>query len=142
MPSWLPTTAPSWPGSPGLERKDHLLVLPLRPHLPNGDYSVSWRVFSDDGHLESGVLAFRVGAAAAGAGAPRPVLAAASTRPAALDVLARWLLLGGILIAGGTALFFLLVSRTAVTPDGDDDGGWPWSPSRSAAPGSSMPQTA
>ena len=101
-------------GSPRLERKDHLLVLPLRPHLPNGDYSVSWRVFSDDGHLESGVLAFRVGAAAAGAGAPHSVLAAASTRPAALDVLARWLLLGGILIAGGTALFFLLVSRTAV----------------------------
>ena len=55
-------------GSPRLERKDHLLVLPLQPHLPNGDYSVSWRVFSDDGHLESGVLAFRVGAAAAGSG--------------------------------------------------------------------------
>ena len=89
-------------------------MLPLQPHLPNGDYSVSWRVFSDDGHLESGVLAFRVGAAAAGAGAPRPVLAAASTRPGCLDVLARWLLLGGILIAGGTALFFLLVSRAAV----------------------------
>ena len=102
-------------GPPRLERKDHLLVLPLRPHLPNGDYSVSWRVFSDDGHLESGVLAFRVGAAAAGAGAPRPVLAPASTRPGALEILARWLLLGGILIAGGTALFFLLVSRTAAT---------------------------
>ena len=128
-------------GSPGLERKDHLLVLPLRPHLPNGDYSVSWRVFSDDGHLESGVLAFRVGAAAAGAGAPRSVLAAASTRPAALDVLARWLLLGGILIAGGTALFFLLVSRTAVRRMATTMGA-PWSPSRSAAPGSSTPQTA
>ena len=101
-------------GPPRLERKDHLLVLPLQPHLPNGDYSVSWRVFSDDGHLESGVLAFRVGAAAAGAGAPRPVLAAASTGPGFMDVLARWLLLGGILIAGGTALFFLLVSRAAV----------------------------
>ena len=101
-------------GPPRLERKDHLLVLPLRPHLPNGDYSVSWRVFSDDGHLEAGVLAFRVGAAAAGAGAPHSVLAPASTRPGALDVLARWLLLGGILIAGGTALFFLLVSRAAV----------------------------
>ena len=101
-------------GSPRLERKDHLLVLPLQPHLPNGDYSVSWRVFSDDGHLESGVLAFRVGAAPAGAGAPRPVLAAASTGPDFVGLLARWLLLGGILVAGGTALFFLLVSRAAV----------------------------
>ena len=101
-------------GPPRLERKDHLLVLPLQPHLPNGDYSVSWRVFSDDGHLESGVLAFRVGAAPAGAGAPRPVLAAASTGPDFFEVLARWLLLGGILVGGGTALFFLLVSRAAV----------------------------
>jgi copper transport protein len=101
-------------GSPRLERKDHLLVLPLQPHVPNGDYSVSWRAFSDDGHLESGVLAFRVGAAPAGAGAPRPVLAAASTQPDLLEVLARWLLLGGILVGGGTALFFLLVSRAAV----------------------------
>ena len=114
MPSSPPTTARCWPGAPRLERKDHLLVLPLRPHLPNGDYSVSWRVFSDDGHLESGVLAFRVGAAAAGAGAPRSVLEPAATRPGAVDILARWLLLGGILIAGGTALFFLLVSRAAV----------------------------
>ena len=101
-------------GSPRLERKDHLLVLPLTPHLPNGDYSVSWRVFSDDGHLESGVLAFRVGVAAAGAGAPRPVLAPASTRPGGADTLARWLFIGGILLAGGTALFFLIVSPVAV----------------------------
>ncbi len=100
-------------GTPRLERNRHLLVLPLSPHLPNGDYSVSWRVFSDDGHLESGVLAFRVGAAAAGVGAPQPVLAAASTRPGVADVLARWLFIGGILVAGGTALFFLLVSRVA-----------------------------
>ena len=45
------------------------------------------------------------------AGHPRPVLSAASTRPGALDVLARWLYLGGILLAGGGALFHLLVSR-------------------------------
>ena len=101
-------------GAPRLERNDHLLVLPLAPHLPNGDYSVSWRVFSDDGHLESGVLAFRVGAAAAGAGAPRPVLEPAATRPRAADILARWLFIGGILVAGGTALFFLLVSQSAM----------------------------
>src|SRR3954452_20546947 len=59
-------------GPPRLERQDHFLVLPLQPHLPNGDYSVSWRAFSDDGHLESGGIAFRVGAAPAGGGGPRP----------------------------------------------------------------------
>ena len=44
------------------------LVLPLRPGLPHGAYSVRWRVVSNDGHLISGVLAFAVGA-----GSPRPV---------------------------------------------------------------------
>ena len=38
------------------------LVIPLRRGLANGDYSVRWSIFSDDGHLESGVLAFGVGA--------------------------------------------------------------------------------
>jgi copper transport protein len=102
-------------GQPRLERRHQLLVLPLA-RIGNGDYSVSWRVFSDDGHLEAGVLAFRVGPGTAGSGAPTPVLAVASTRPGALDVLARWLFLGGILFAGGTALFALLVSRAAAKP--------------------------
>ena len=44
------------------------LVLPLRPGLPRGAYTVRWRVVSNDGHLVSGVLAFAVGA-----GSPRPV---------------------------------------------------------------------
>ena len=44
------------------------LVIPLRPGLPRGAYSLRWRVVSNDGHLISGVLAFAVGA-----GAPRPV---------------------------------------------------------------------
>src|SRR5204863_8866343 len=37
------------------------LVLPLRPGLPRGAYTVRWRVVSNDGHLISGVLAFAVG---------------------------------------------------------------------------------
>jgi copper transport protein len=97
-------------GKPRLEHGDRELVLPLRP-IGNGDYTVSWRIVSDDGHLESGVFAFRVGAAAAAAGVPRPVLRAASTRPGAADVAARWLYLGGILLAGGGALFYLFVAR-------------------------------
>ena len=37
------------------------LVIPLRHGLSDGVYSVRWAVISDDGHLESGVLAFAVG---------------------------------------------------------------------------------
>jgi copper transport protein len=97
-------------GSPRVERGGHELVLPLES-LGNGDYSVRWAIVSDDGHLESGSLAFRVGPLQAGAGAPRSVLEAESGDPSAGNVFARWLYLGGILVAGGIALFRLLVSR-------------------------------
>ena len=47
-------------GAPSGERRK-TLTIPLRAHLPDGDYSVRWSIISDDGHLESGVLAFAVG---------------------------------------------------------------------------------
>jgi copper transport protein len=81
------------------------LVVPLRPRLPDGDYSVRWAIVSDDGHLESGVLAFAVGV-----GRPPPTAAlraeAAGAQPG--SVAARWLFLGGVLAAVGIALFALL----------------------------------
>ena len=97
-------------GPPRVERGGHELVLPLR-RVRDGDYSVRWRIVSDDGHLESGVLAFRVGPTPFGAGVPRSVLEAESARLSEGNVFARWLFLGGILVAGGSALFELLVSR-------------------------------
>ena len=97
-------------GSPRVERGGHDLVLPLQT-LGNGDYSVRWAIVSDDGHLESGSLAFRVGPPQFGAGVPRSVLEAESGDPSAGNVFARWLYLGGILVAGGIALFRLFVSR-------------------------------
>jgi copper transport protein len=97
-------------GSPRVERGGRELVLPLES-LRNGDYSVRWGIVSDDGHLESGLLAFRVGPLQAGARPPLSVLEAESGRPSTANVFARWLFLGGILVAGGIALFRLLVSR-------------------------------
>lgn len=99
-------------GRPRVDRGGHELVLPLRT-LGDGDYSVRWAIVSDDGHAESGVLAFRVGPAGSGAGLPRSTLTANSERPSTENVFARWLFLGGILVAGGIALFRLLVSRAA-----------------------------
>ena len=97
-------------GPPRLERGGRELLLPLRS-LGNGDYSVRWAIVSDDGHVESGVLAFRVGAPRPGAGAPRSVLENEGGSLSAANVFARWFFLAGILVAGGTALFRLLVSR-------------------------------
>ncbi len=84
------------------------LVVPLRRGLTDGDYTVRWAIVSDDGHLESGVLAFAVGL-----GRARPVatLGAEATGARPADVIARWLFLAGILGSVGIALF-ALVTRT------------------------------
>src|SRR5436305_12449334 len=39
-------------GKPTVRR--HVLTLPLREGLPDGDYSVRWSIVSDDGHQEQG----------------------------------------------------------------------------------------
>lgn len=92
-------------GSPRIEG-GRTLVLPLRAGLGRGDYTVRWAIVSDDGHLESGVLAFAVGL-----GSPKPVasLGAEASGPRAPDVIARWLFLAGVLCAVGVAAFALYV---------------------------------
>src|SRR6266849_1129381 len=85
------------------------LVVPLRRGLANGDYSVRWSVISNDGHLESGVLAFAIGL---GQPVPTAALSPAATQPNAGDVSSRWLFLAGVLAAVGISLF-ALVTRIA-----------------------------
>ncbi|MBA3843732.1 MAG: copper resistance protein CopC/CopD, partial [Actinobacteria bacterium] len=83
------------------------LLIPLRQHLADGDYSVRWSVVSDDGHREEGVLAFAVGA---GRSAPRSVLGA-STPLGWNDILLRTLYYFGLLCGAGTCAFVLLSRR-------------------------------
>lgn len=80
------------------------LVIPLRA-LANGDYSVRWSIISNDGHLESGVIAFAVGL---GRAPPLAGLSAVATGPTVDTVVARWLFLVGVLGAAGIALFALV----------------------------------
>jgi copper transport protein len=81
------------------------LVVPLREGLPDGDYTVLWRVISDDGHKLAGVVSFGIGA---GRPPPSPALSV-DTGPAAQDVISRWLFFAGLLTAAGAALFRLAV---------------------------------
>jgi copper transport protein len=82
------------------------LVVPLRAGLPDGDYTLLWRVLSDDGHRLSGVIAFGVGA-----GRARPTAAlTADNGPSFQDVLARWLFFAGLLTAAGSAFFRFVVA--------------------------------
>ncbi len=87
-----------------------VLVIPVRSGLVNGDYTVLWRVLSDDGHKLSGVLAFGVGTGRA------PPLAALSANngPSVQDLVSRLLLFAGLLAAGGAAFFRFAVGPVPV----------------------------
>jgi copper transport protein len=87
-----------------------VLVVPLRTGLGNGDYTVLWRVRSDDGHTLAGVLAFGVGA---GRAPPQAVLSA-DNGPSAQDVLSRLLFFAGLLTAAGAAFFRFAVGPVPV----------------------------
>jgi copper transport protein len=97
------------------------LVIPLRK-LGDGDYTVRWRVLSNDGHTVQGVFAFAVGA---GRAAPSPVLSAGGGLGAA-TVISRWLFFAGLLVAAGVALFMPLAWGPARRAAGiEDDGAGP-----------------
>ena len=87
-----------------------MLIVPLRRGLGDGDYTVLWRIVSDDGHREAGVISFAVGA---GRAPPNAALSAPSG-PFATDVLSRWLFLAGLLTAAGGAFFRLAVGPASV----------------------------
>lgn len=77
-----------------------MLVVPLNIKH-DGDYTVLWRIVSDDGHAEAGVIAFAVGSGRA----PPTASLAAGNGPSARDVVSRWLLFAGLMVAAGGAVF-------------------------------------
>ena len=85
------------------------IVLPLRPHLPRGTYSATWRVVSADTHVVSGSITFGLGVQ------PGAGVAATPDHTGPLDVIAdiaEGLIYAGlVLLAGVTAAARLL---------------WPW----------------
>jgi copper transport protein len=82
-----------------------VLVVPLRASLRDGDYTVLWRVLSDDGHPLAGVAAFGVGRGRA----PPNAALSVDNGPTAQDVVSRWLFFAGLLTAAGAALFRLAI---------------------------------
>jgi copper transport protein len=87
-----------------------VLVIPLRSDLADGDYTVLWRVRSDDGHTLSGVVAFGVGAGRA----PPQAALTADNGPNVQDVVSRLLFFAGLLTAAGAAFFRFAVGRVPV----------------------------
>jgi copper transport protein len=100
-----------------------VLTIPLQ-RLRDGDYTVGWRVLSDDGHTVDGVLAFAVGA---GRGPPSAALSAGGTG-LTRDVISRWFFFTGLLVAVGVALFVPLAwwpALRAAGADPDERALWP-----------------
>ena len=86
---------------PSLVPADPLTISLSLPPLRRGVYTVSWRIVSAvDGHATSGTYAFGVGADPASAA---PVTSAASLAISPLDMVARWLLLVGLVLVVGAA---------------------------------------
>lgn len=88
------------------------LVIPLRSGLADGDYSVLWRVLSNDGHTAAGVLAFGVGT---GRQPPQSALSA-DNGPGIQDVVSRFLFFAGLLTAVGLACFRFAVGAVGTRP--------------------------
>jgi copper transport protein len=82
------------------------LVVPLQGGLSSGDYTVLWRVVSDDGHTIAGVTTFGVGAGRA----PPTAAFSVGNSPSVKDVVSRWLLFAGLLTAVGAAFFRFAVA--------------------------------
>jgi copper transport protein len=97
---------------PGRPRE---LVLPLLGGLGNGDYTVRWRVLSDDGHTLEGLLAFGVGE---GRAPPRAVLPLIGSGLDLTNLVGRGLFLLGVLGSLGIVTFAWLVWRPALRAAG------------------------
>jgi len=83
------------------------LVIPLRKGLPDGDYTVRWRIVSTDGHIISGVFAI-------GVGAGRPPPQAAEVQTATLDwpfLVARFAYFCGLVLVIGGVVFRAAIWR-------------------------------
>ena len=86
------------------------LVVPLRPHLPEGWYLVYWRAISIDGHPVQGAFTYAVGPNPGPA--PQftvPNIASSSTSPELL--ITRWMMFLSVMVAIGLFAFRFAIAR-------------------------------
>lgn len=91
------------------------LAVPLKPHLPDGVYTVTWRTVSSvDGHLAAGSFAFGVGVAASSVPVGQQQLGASAPTP--FTIAARALLFLGLIISLGALVLGLFAFGTLPGP--------------------------
>jgi copper transport protein len=86
------------------------LLVPLRPHLPEGWYLIYWRAISVDGHPVQGAFTYAVGPNPGPAPQFRvPSISATATTPQLLFT--RWLMFVGVMSAIGLFILRILIAR-------------------------------
>ena len=96
-----PTRSPSNPNT---------LVVPLKPHMPEGWYLVYWRAISVDGHPVQGAFTFAIGPNQGPA--PQfvvPKISQTATTPRLL--IARWVMFLAVMAAVGLFVLRMLIAR-------------------------------
>ncbi|HXY81262.1 MAG TPA: copper resistance protein CopC, partial [Gaiellaceae bacterium] len=89
------------------------LIVPLRPHLPEGWYLIYWRAISVDGHPVQGAFTFAVGPNEGPAPQFRvPSIAQTATTPKLL--VARWLMFLTVMISIGLFVLRTVIARPLV----------------------------
>ncbi|HET6847796.1 MAG TPA: copper resistance protein CopC [Gaiellales bacterium] len=105
-------------GSPrNAPRNVKQLVIPLKPNLPRGDYTVHWSIVSTDGHLIAGVYAIGVGS-----GGPPPQAASQSTPLDWPFLSARFVYFAGLLLLVGGVVYRVAVYAPAARAVGGERG--------------------
>src|SRR5439155_20826033 len=90
----------------------HLELTGPRKQLPNGVYTVAWRVVSRvDGHVTAGAFSFGVGVSPAGARPPAGSASAGSPSPSVLAVAGRWAFYWGLALLMGGAVVGTVILR-------------------------------
>ena len=89
------------------------LVVPLKPHLPEGWYLIYWRAISVDGHPVNGAFTYAVGP---NPGAPPQfrIPSVATTTTSAQLLITRWVMFVAIMSAIGLFVLRTLISRPIV----------------------------
>jgi copper transport protein len=89
------------------------LIVPVRPHLPEGWYLIFWRAISVDGHPVSGAFTYAVGPNPGPAPQFRvPSISATATAPQLL--IARWVMFLAVMCSIGLLALRLMIARPLV----------------------------
>ena len=86
------------------------LVVPLRPHLPEGWYLIYWRAISIDGHPVQGAFTYAVGPNP-GPAPQFPVPSIGSTATSTNLLVARWVMFLSVMAAIGLFAMRVLIAR-------------------------------